>query len=66
MFIPDPDIDFFPPWIPDLGVGKATDPGSGSARLMMRKMCAAEEEQLLDSVMDCGHGNWSDIGNNTN
>jgi hypothetical protein len=35
---------------------------------MMRKMCeafplcAAEEEQLLDSVMDCGHGNWSDIG----
>jgi hypothetical protein len=37
--------------------------------IMMRKMCeafllcAAEEEQLLDSVMDCGHGNWSDIGN---
>jgi hypothetical protein len=26
-------------------------------------MFAAEEEQLLDSVMDCGHGNWSDIGN---
>jgi hypothetical protein len=37
--------------------------GSGSATLMIRKMCAAEEEQLLDSVMDCGHGNWSDIGN---
>ncbi len=26
-------------------------------------LCAAEEEQLLDSVIDCGHGNWSDIGN---
>jgi hypothetical protein len=35
---------------------------------MMRKirvaffLCAAEEEPLLDSVTNCGHGNWSDIG----
>ncbi len=60
MFIPDPG---HPSWIPDPGVKKAPDPGFGSATLMMRKLCAAEEEQLLDSVMDCGHGNWSDIGN---
>jgi hypothetical protein len=31
MFIPDPDFDFLP--IPDLGVKKAQDPGSGSATL---------------------------------
>jgi hypothetical protein len=29
MFIPDPDLDFFP--IPDPGVKNAPDPGSGSA-----------------------------------
>ncbi len=32
MFIPDPDADFLP--IPDLGVKKAPDPGSGSATLV--------------------------------
>jgi hypothetical protein len=31
MFIPDPDLDFLP--IPDPGVKKARDPGSGSATL---------------------------------
>ncbi len=40
MFIPDPDpgsrildLDFFPARIPDPGVEKAPDPGSGSATL---------------------------------
>jgi hypothetical protein len=31
MFIPDPDLDFFPN--SDLGVKKAPDPGYGSATL---------------------------------
>jgi hypothetical protein len=31
LFIPDPDPDFLP--IPDLGVKKAPDPGSGSTTL---------------------------------
>jgi hypothetical protein len=69
MIITYPNFDFYPSRIPDSGVKKLPDPGSGSATLMVRKMCgslpfcAAEEEQLLDSVIDCGHGNWSDIGN---
>jgi hypothetical protein len=34
MFIPDPDLDFFPSRIPDSGVKKAPDlPGFGSATL---------------------------------
>jgi hypothetical protein len=33
MFIPDPDLDFYLSRTPDLGVKKATDPGSGSATL---------------------------------
>jgi hypothetical protein len=32
MFIPDPDLDFLP--IPDPGVKKSSDPGSGSAQLL--------------------------------
>jgi hypothetical protein len=31
MFIPDPDLDFYPSLIPDPGVKKALDLGSGSA-----------------------------------
>jgi hypothetical protein len=31
MFIPDPDLDFYQSRIPDPGVKKASDPGSGSA-----------------------------------
>jgi hypothetical protein len=31
--IPDPDADFYPSRIPDPGVKKAPDPGSGSASL---------------------------------
>ncbi len=35
FWIPDPDPDFFPPSrIPDPGVKKAPDPGSGSATLL--------------------------------
>jgi hypothetical protein len=35
MFVPDPDLDFFyPSQIPDPGVKKAPDPGSGSATLV--------------------------------
>ncbi len=33
LFIPDPDADFYPSRIPDPGVKKAPDPGSGSATL---------------------------------
>jgi hypothetical protein len=33
MFIPDPDLDFLPIWIPDPGIKKAPDPGSGSEAL---------------------------------
>jgi hypothetical protein len=33
MFIPDPDLDFYLSQIPDPGVKKAPDPGSGSATL---------------------------------
>jgi hypothetical protein len=32
--IPDPDADFLPSWIPDPGVKKAPNPGSGSATLL--------------------------------
>jgi hypothetical protein len=32
--IPDPDADFLPSPIPDPGVKKASDPGSGSATLV--------------------------------
>ncbi len=35
MFIPDPDLDFYPSRIPDPGVKMAPDPGSGSATLGM-------------------------------
>jgi hypothetical protein len=35
MFIPDPDLDFYPSWIPDPGVKKAPDSRSGSATLLM-------------------------------
>jgi hypothetical protein len=34
LFIPDPDPDFLP--IPDRGVIKSPDPGSGSARMLRR------------------------------
>jgi hypothetical protein len=35
QFIPDPDLDFFyPSRIPDPGVKKAPDPGSGSTILI--------------------------------
>jgi hypothetical protein len=34
LFIPDPDADFLPSRIPDPGVKKAPDPGSGSATLI--------------------------------
>ncbi len=30
---PDPNLTFYPSWIPDQGVKKAPDPGSGSATL---------------------------------
>jgi hypothetical protein len=30
MFNPDPDLDFYPSWIPDPGVKKAPDPGSAT------------------------------------
>jgi hypothetical protein len=33
MFIPEPDLDFYPSRIPDPGVKKTPDPGSGSAAL---------------------------------
>jgi hypothetical protein len=33
LFIPDPDLTFYPSRIPDPGVKKAPDPGSGSATL---------------------------------
>jgi hypothetical protein len=33
--IPDPDADFYPSRIPDPGVKKAPDPGSGSATLLL-------------------------------
>ena len=36
MFIPDMDLDFFyPSRIPDPGVKKAPDPGSGSAKIAL-------------------------------
>jgi hypothetical protein len=34
MFIPDPDVIFYPSRIRNLGVKKAPDPGSGSATLL--------------------------------
>jgi hypothetical protein len=34
LFIPDPDPGFYPSLIPDPGVKKAPDPGSGSATLV--------------------------------
>ncbi len=34
VFIPDLDLDFYPSRIPDPGVKKAPDPGSGSATLI--------------------------------
>ncbi len=34
--IPDPDADFLPSRIPEPGVKKVPDPGSGSATLLMR------------------------------
>jgi hypothetical protein len=37
LFIPDPDADFLPSWIPDPGVKKAPDPGSGSATLIFKR-----------------------------
>jgi hypothetical protein len=33
MFIPDPDLDFYPTRIPDPGVKKAPDPGSATREL---------------------------------
>jgi hypothetical protein len=36
MFIPDPDLDFYPSRIPDPGIKKAPDPGSGSATMLFR------------------------------
>jgi hypothetical protein len=69
MFIPVPDLDLLP--IPD--PGSRGQKGTGSRirirhtddekNVCSKALCAVEEEQLLDSVMDCGHGNWSDIGN---
>jgi hypothetical protein len=37
MFIPDPDLDFYPSLIPDPWVKKAPDPGSASATLGKKK-----------------------------
>jgi hypothetical protein len=45
--IPDPDADFYPSRIPDPGVKKAPDPGSGFATLVHRKR---KIEELGDKI----------------
>jgi hypothetical protein len=45
LFFSDPDLDFIP--IPDPGVKKAPDPGSGSATLQKRFKSRAELDFIL-------------------
>jgi hypothetical protein len=52
MFIPDPDLDFYPSLIldrgikktPDPGIKKAPDPGSGSATLIFHICYTSKKE----------------------
>ena len=50
MFIPDPD--FFP--IPDPGVKKALDPGSGSATLARINIYFCRGDRYLEHVNNLG------------
>jgi hypothetical protein len=49
MFIPDPDLDFLT--IPDPGIKKAMDPGSGSATLLNRMVCF--EVEYISVLVSC-------------
>ncbi len=56
MFIPDPDADFLP--IPDPGVKKALDPGSGSSilgkchlkNLSVKEFCGRYLSEFIDEI----------------
>jgi hypothetical protein len=58
MFIPDPDLDFV--FIPDPGVKKAPDPGSGSATLLERPFlsyrgyCFGQDPDTRQLVLQTG------------
>ncbi len=53
LFIPDPDADFLPSRIPDPGVKKAPNPGSGSATLVRVSLMSTQKVGVSFHFFTC-------------